>query len=104
MKLFTLTANGDTEVGDTTGAGLHCHAAGTWGSGTLTLKISPDAGTTKLALRDSDGDVAWTTDEMVNFEVPAGYKLYLSLSGSSGADLDVYVGSTDSKLSGIAFA
>lgn len=70
------------------------YAIGTWGSGTLVLDSSPDAGTTYVDVNDSSGtQVSFTADGQVNFELQTSNSdpviLKATLSGSSSPDLDV---------------
>jgi hypothetical protein len=61
-----------------------------FGSGTVTLKISPNGGTTKLALKDASGsDITSTADDNYTGQLAGGNtnsdapKLYASMSGST---------------------
>ena len=84
---------------------LMVSAFGTWGGGTMTFKISPDNGTTKITLDDgnltSPTNVSLTANRILDIfpasrathEVPL--LLYATLAGSSGASLTVTVDSTE---------
>jgi hypothetical protein len=63
---------------------------GTFGSGTVKLQMSPDDGTTWVAI---GGDSTVTTDAVVNFDLNS-CDIRLNLSGSSGADLDGWLTET----------
>ncbi len=75
------------------------NAYGTWGSGTVTFKISTDGGTTKVPLKDASGNsITSTADD--NFTGSWGNgakngdapKMYATMAGSTGASvvIDVY--------------
>lgn len=73
---------------------------GDFGSGTLTANVSPDGGTTFIAIPDATGaDTAFTSDGVVNFELYGSgdpikensVKLQFTLAGSTDPDLNVRV-------------
>lgn len=71
-------------------------AYGTWGSGTITYKISPDGGTTKIALKDASGNsITSNADDNFTLNLAGGAKnsdapkLYASLAGSTNASITV---------------
>ena len=92
-----ITANGDYYVADVNkkrdfyewfGTFL---AYGTWGGATVTFKISPDGGTTKLALKDASGtDITSTADDNFTVNLAGGAanndapKLYASVTNATG--------------------
>jgi hypothetical protein len=97
-QLFTgVTADGQSAEFTFKGGWGLLLAAGTWGSGTITVQISPDGGTTWAALSDilGTGSAALTANGSVAFIAPPG-QLRLDLSGSSGADLDAWVDHAES--------
>ena len=61
--------------------------AGTFGSGTVKLQLSPDDGTTWV---DVGGDSSVTAAAVVNYSVNA-CSLRLNLSGSSGASINAWL-------------
>ena len=68
---------------------------GTFGSGTVKLQMSPDDGTTWVAI---GGDATVTADAVVNFDLNS-CDIRLNLSGSTGANLDGWL--TDTVKDGI---
>lgn len=72
------------------------YAAGTFGSGTVAWKFSPDGGTTKIPLKDEGGSAASST-AAASFVIHMGDGstlsdaplVYASVSGSTGASLTV---------------
>lgn len=102
-----LTADGTTLVGTLDQSGVMTadnkvgiHAAGTFGSGTLTFQYSLDGGTTKATIRDGAGSAATTVSYTDNggftWDSPLATSgqaitLYAVLSGSSGADIDISI-------------
>lgn len=106
MALYTstITADGDTKLIDVRlprgkdkwVASVYIY--GTFGSGTATLKASPDAGTTKITLKDSLGNNIATTAAAVYLVELGGTDknafsqgLYLTLSGATNPNLTVRV-------------
>lgn len=61
-------------------------ANGTWGSGTLTIHLSPDGGTTYY-----DTGLALTDDGLLTVNVKDGDKIKLVLAGATSPDLDIAV-------------
>lgn len=73
-------------------------AWGSWGGGTITWQISPDGGTTKLALKDISGNSQTSAaDDNFTIELGAGRnltdapKLYATLAGSTAPILNIVV-------------
>ena len=72
---------------------------GTFGSGTIALKLSVDGGTTKVSLKDQNGDaIAITANDAVQIpvmgfgaELDGAPLLYASLSGATNPSLTVTV-------------
>lgn len=71
---------------------------GTFGSGTVALKLSPDGGTTKISLKDSAGAIAITSNDVVDMPI-SGYSdknnesltIYASLSGATSPSITIEV-------------
>lgn len=73
-------------------------AYGTFGGGTLTYKISPDGGATKITLKDASGTNVTSaaednftmnlTGSANNGDAP---ELYVTMAGSAGANVNVVV-------------
>ena len=98
----TISADGTVELGvikRNTGnfpSELMFFGYGTWGSGTLTLYWSPDAGTTKIAMTDLSNAAVTST---VNFGIRSSFitggknsdkiHLYATLAGSTNPSLTV---------------
>lgn len=61
-------------------------ASGTFGSGTVTLQVSPDGGTTWVTTGKT-----LTADGSVFQDFPAGSRLRVALTGATGPDLDVWI-------------
>lgn len=66
------------------------------GTGTITLQMSPDGGTTKYTVKDVTGtDITGTSNGAFSFVTGIGNKVseyitfYATLSGGSSADFDV---------------
>ena len=108
MALTTtnLTADGTTLVGTLkqgqrgipSNVGIHAHGA--FGSGTITFQYSFDGGTTKATIKEGPGtsatDISYTASGGFTWISPvstggAPILLYAVLSGSTAADIDVYV-------------
>jgi hypothetical protein len=106
LQTTNLTADGTTLIATldqkhrwpTNEIGVHAH--GTYGSGTLTFQYSLDAGTTKVTIKDGAGtgasDIEYTASGGFTWKSPVttggpSILLYAVLSGSSSADIDVYV-------------
>lgn len=71
-------------------------AYGTWGSGTITYKISPDGGTTKIALKDASGtSITSTADDNFTINLAGGStntdapKLYVTMAGATNPSVTV---------------
>lgn len=74
---------------------------GTFGGGTVTIFMSPDNGTTKIALIDplTSAAISLTSARAFNIKAGAGsgnagatdVKLYATLAGSTGANLNITV-------------
>lgn len=95
-----ITANGDYFICNLTKSGRlneYRYAAnvyGTFGGGTVTLKISTDAGVTKVALMDASGSPITSTandnytgqwgNGSTNSDAP---QLYATMSGAAGASV-----------------
>ena len=102
-RTFTLTADGDTlirtipRLPNNFFATIFC--TGTFGSGTVTIKLSPDGGTTKVDAADAAGTVAFTAAGVKNLETgygsnnstDDGIKVYASLAGSTNPDINITV-------------
>lgn len=73
-------------------------AYGTWGSGTITWQFSPDGGSTLLTMKDLSGTNMTSSDDD-NFNVNLGdgstnsdaIKVYATMAGSSGANVNVVI-------------
>jgi len=73
-------------------------AWGTFGSGTVNWLISPDGGTTKIAMKDASG-TAYTSTTNDDFTANLGggstnsdcIKVYATLTGSTGATVNLAV-------------
>jgi hypothetical protein len=86
----TLTADGDsTTISWPGGEGL-LTAEGTWGSGTLTPKIS-GGGATFQSMRDDLGAISWTADNQTLFRLPAGVQIKCTLASSSSPSLRIVI-------------
>lgn len=100
----TITADGDTAIcqidrrrGDANNWQATAFIYGTFGSGTVLLKLSPDQGTTKIAIKDWNGTAISATSSAVFTTQPVGngaknsdfITLYASVSGSSAASIKV---------------
>lgn len=74
-------------------------ASGTWGSGTLTLAISPDGGTTLITLKDKLGNaISLTGNGYANIEVcgfsnlnASALTIWAVLAGATSPNLNVIV-------------
>lgn len=100
----TITADGDTFIcnvnkkRDFEAWRATFIASGTWGSGTITWKISPNGGTTKVPLKDSSG-ASITSNADDNFDVTLGAggtnsdcpKIYATMAGSTNPSVSVVV-------------
>lgn len=92
-KTGTLTADGSTAGIAIPRRGFSSHpvaisVVGTWGNGTITVEAAPD-GTNYAPVKRLDGeDLAYTGDFTDGINPPEGLKIRLTLSSSSGADLD----------------
>jgi hypothetical protein len=65
---------------------------GTWDSGSVTMLLSVDAGSSFEPVEASPGTGAsWSDDTAFYAEVPAGSQFYFALAGSSSPDLDLSV-------------
>lgn len=70
---------------------------GSFGSGTATLQVSPDGGTTKYTIVDAAGeDAVFSANGYTNFVLGGGSEnigeapqIYVNLAGASGANLNV---------------
>lgn len=69
---------------------------GAWGGGTITYKISPDGGTTKIALQDASGtSITSTADDNFTVNLANGSrnsdapKLYASMAGATTPNVNV---------------
>lgn len=98
----SVTADGDTFVADVNkkrdfyewfGTFI---AYGTWGGGTITYKISPDGGTTKIPLKDASGSsITSNADDNFTINLAAGAKnsdapkLYVTMAGSTNPAVTV---------------
>lgn len=106
MAKYTVTVSADGDVAicqidrrraDTNAWQASVFAYGTFGSGTLVLKASPDGGTTKVAMKDFtgtaiSGTAAYTfnTQPMGNGSHLADFiTIYVSMSGSSSPAVTV---------------
>jgi len=85
-----VTADGNSSSVDWPGGVGQMVVEGTFGSGTVKLQMSPDDGTTWVAI---GGDSTVTADAVVNFDLN-GCDIRLNLSGSSGADLNGWLTET----------
>lgn len=100
----TLSADGDTQIcqidrkrADTNNWQATVFMYGTFGSGTLLIKFSPDQGTTKLAVKDWNGTAISATSSAVFAMQPAGngsalgdyITVYASMSGSTNPSVKV---------------
>ena len=65
-------------------------ASGTWGGGTLTVEVSFDGGTNWISLEE-DAIVFQPTDNFVRVVDLAPCSIRFVFSGSSGADLDIFL-------------
>tara|TARA_B100001750_G_scaffold172218_1_gene140460 strand:+ start:73 stop:414 length:342 start_codon:yes stop_codon:yes gene_type:complete len=84
-QVFTgVTADGESAELNWPGGVGQMVVDGTFGGGTVALEMSPDDGTTWVAI---GGDASVTSDAVVNFDLN-GCDIRLSLSGSSGANLN----------------
>ena len=90
-KVFDgVTADGNSTALDWPGGVGQMVVEGTFGSGTVKLQMSPDDGTTWVAI---GGDATVTADAVVNFDLN-GCDIRLNLSGSTGANLDGWLTET----------
>lgn len=72
---------------------------GTFGSGTVTLFVSPDGGTTKVPLKDAQSGTAMSTTAGAMFTARLGNGsansdkliIYATLAGSTNANLNIAV-------------
>lgn len=85
----TLTANGSTTEYDVIGAAVVRVNEGTWGGGTVTLEYYD----TELAEWKDIVDGVFTADfnKVLNFPLGSENRLRATLSGATGADLDVNI-------------
>jgi len=91
--LLTLNYTADVAIGAATAIDVggtpdfyQVLANGTWGSGTLTIHLSPDGGDTYY-----DTGESLTDDGLLTVNVKDGDKIKLVLAGSSNPDLDIAV-------------
>ncbi len=98
-----LTANGDTLLArvktprnDSGGFGASIFIYGTFDSGTATVQVSPDGGTTKFTVKDQSGsDIAPTANFYSNFELGIAnvngeeLEIYVNLAGATSPDITV---------------
>ena len=90
-KVFDgVTTNSSSDSVDWPGGVGQMVVEGTWGGGTVKLQMSPDDGTTWVAI---GGDASITADGVVNFDLNA-CDLRLNLSGSTAANLDGWLTET----------
>lgn len=98
----TITADGDYYIADVNkkrdfyewfGTFI---AYGTWGSGTVTYKISPDNGVTKIPLKDASGsNITSNADDNFTTNLAGGAKnndapkLYVTMAGSTNPSVIV---------------
>lgn len=87
MTTLTVPAsNGNGAASDVRGGEYVVHCYGTFDSGTVTLEVSPDDGTTWYGLTDHQDDaVTFSGDGQRRFNIDAGRQLRAALSGSSGS-------------------
>lgn len=80
----TLSTNASTEWYTAHEGHVFVQAAGTWGSGTLTVEVRLEDGSTVQALEEG----AFTSGPISkHVTVPRGIPIRLKLSGSSGASI-----------------
>lgn len=67
---------------------------GTWGSGTITYYLSPNGGTTKIAMKDLSGTtITSTADDNVNVQLGTGHtntddlSIWATLAGATNPSL-----------------
>lgn len=90
IKVFDgQSADGDSTVLKSPGGVLKAHVNYAAGTGTVTVQTSPDQGTTYDSV-GSDGEL--TASGQVAFITAEGEYVKFVLSGSSGADIDAWVG------------
>lgn len=69
--------------------------SGTFGSGTVAFQMSPDGGTTWIALSDASGAVTLTTDDVKQIQLESDSKtpaqLGFNMTGATSPDVDVIV-------------
>lgn len=100
----TITADGDVLLADVVkAAGKDRYFAtvsvfgSTFGSGTVTMKYSPDGGTTKLDITDTAGNaLTFTANGGRNIELAFGagstpLKIYASMGSSTSPNVNVYL-------------
>lgn len=100
----TLTVDGDTAIcqidrrrADTNAWQGSIFAYGVFGSGTVAMKMSPDGGTTKIAMKDFNGTAITGTSAYAFNTQPLGngshlgdfITIYASLSGSTNPSITV---------------
>lgn len=84
----TLTANGNTNTFEWGGGVGYYASNGTWGSGTTSLQVSPDGGTTFISA-GTDGNL--TADGVVRFELPDKAVIRVNLSGATSPSLTITI-------------
>ena len=84
----SLTEDGVTAVVAWRGGRGTAAAYGTFGSGTATLEVSYDGGTTWFAV---GSDTALTEDGHGNFELPSAVQLRWDLDGASTPDVEFQI-------------
>jgi hypothetical protein len=90
-QLFTTQAvDGNSQQWDWPGGNGMIAAQGTWGSGTIQLQVTPDAGTTWINV----SGISITADGTVTFACAPG-QVRLNLSGSGGASLNAWISGMD---------
>lgn len=82
-----LTDNGNGITVAASGEDMLIIPKGTFGGGTLTLKVSADNGSTFVALNPS---VTWTSAVGVSVSLPKGTIFRVELTGATTPSLDVY--------------
>jgi hypothetical protein len=87
--LDAVTANGNSSSYKWPGGKGTLVAAGTWGSGTITLQASPDSGTTWVS-----SSVTRTADGISAFDLPPCL-IRLALTGATNPSLNAWVGGND---------
>ena len=90
-KVFDgVSANGNSTALNWPGGVGQMVVEGTWGGGTVKLQVSPDDGTTWVAV---GGDSTITADGVVNFDLNS-CDIRLNLSGATAPSLDGWLTET----------